>query len=285
MSAAALLSDDPAHAAARALDRIRVDGGVTAALSLRPGGPTGITRLAEKGGYRLKFPRTHGSHAEAVIINTGGGVVGGDRIKLDFSIEEGADATVTTQAAERIYRSTGLDSGIDVRLRVSDRARLIWAPQETILFSGARLRRKYEVDVSSTAHLLFVESMIFGRKASGEVMERGALHDRWHIRRDGRLVFAEASRLDDVSDNALRRPAILGASHALACIVYVAPDAEARLSALREVLDDDTIGAASAWNGLLVVRFVTDAAGDMRGAMIRVMQGLSGASMPRVWSN
>jgi urease accessory protein len=286
MSAAASLSDDPAHAAARTLDRIRVDGGVTAALSLRPAGPTGIATLAEKGGYRLKFPRTHGSHAEAVIINTGGGVVGGDRIKLDFSIEEGADATVTTQAAERIYRSTGLDSDIDTRLRVSDRARLIWAPQETILFSAARLRRRYEVDVASSARLLFAESMIFGRVASGEVMARGVLHDSWRVRRDGRLIFAESNRLDDVSDDVLRRPAVLGSARAVACILYVAPGAEGRLASVREVLESAGRGAgASAWNGVLVVRLVADAARDMRHVMVRIMQELSGASMPRVWAS
>lgn len=286
MSAAASLSDDPAHSAARTLDRICVDGGVTAALSLRPGGPTGIAVLAEKGGYRLKFPRTHASHAEAVIINTGGGVVGGDRIKLDFTIAEGADATVTTQAAERIYRSTGLDSEIDTRLRVSNRARLIWAPQETILFSGARLRRRYEVDVASSARLLFAESMIFGRVASGEVMDRGALRDRWRIRRDGRLIFAESNRLDDVSDDVLRRPAVLGSARAAACILYIAPDAEGRLASVREVLEGAGGGfGASAWNGMLVVRLVADAARDMRHAVVRVMQELSGASMPRVWAS
>jgi urease accessory protein len=286
MSAAASLSDDPAHAAARTLDRIRVDGGVTAALSLRPAGPTGIATLAEKGGYRLKFPRTHGSHAEAVIINTGGGVVGGDRIKLDFSIEEGADATVTTQAAERIYRSSRLDSEIDTRLRVSDRARLIWAPQETILFSAARLRRRYEVDVASSARLLFAESMIFGRVASGEVMARGVLHDSWRVRRDGRLIFAESNRLDDVSDDVLRRPAVLGSARAVACILYVAPGAEGRLASVREVLESAGRGAgASAWNGVLVVRLVADAARDMRHVMVRIMQELSGASMPRVWAS
>lgn len=283
MSAVASPSEDLAHAAARTLDKIRVDGGIKAAFSLRPDGPTGIATLAERGGYRLKFPRTHSRHAEAVIINTGGGVVGGDRIKLDFSVQQGADATLTTQAAERIYRSIGQYSEIDARLDVSGGARLIWAPQETILFSGAKLRRRFEVDVSSTARFLFVESMIFGRTASGEVMERGALHDSWRVRRDGRLVFAEANRLDDVSDDTLRRPAVLGSSRALACILYVAADAEARLVSVREVLKSDGAGAAaSAWNGMLVVRFVTDAARDMRHAMIRVMQELSGASMPRV---
>lgn len=284
MSAAASLSDDPAHAAARTLDKIRVDGGIAATLSLRDGGQTGIATLAERGGYRLKFPNTHGKHAEAVIINTGGGVVGGDRIELNFSIGEGADAIVTTQAAERIYRSTGPDSKIDAYLNVEDCACLTWVPQETILFSGARLRRRYEVDVAPTARLLFAESMIFGRIASGEVMAGGALHDNWRIRRDGRLILAEANRLEDLSADVLRLPALLGASRALACVLYVGPDAEARLAAVREILQNAGAGAgASAWNGLLVVRVVTDAARDMRRAITRVMQELSGASMPRVW--
>ena len=286
MSAAASLSEDSGFAAARTLDNIRVDGGIAATLSLRAGGRTGIATLAESGGYRLKFPNTHGKHAEAVIINTGGGVVGGDRIKLNFSVAEGADATVTTQAAERIYRSTGPDSEIDASLNVEDGACLAWMPQETILFSGARLQRRYEVDVAPAARLLFAESMIFGRVASGEVMERGALHDRWRVRRGGRLIFAESNRLDDVSDNILRRPALLGPACALACILYVAPDAGARLASVREVLE--SVGAeagASAWNDMLVVRVVTEVARDMRGVMVRVVQELSGASMPRVWAS
>jgi urease accessory protein len=286
MSAAASLSEDPAHAAARTLNEIRVDGGVAATLSLRAGGRTGIARLAESGGYRLKFPNTHGKHAEAVIINTGGGVVGGDRIKLNFSIGEGADATVTTQAAERIYRSTGPDGEINAYHNVEKCERLTWVPQETILFSGARLRRHYEVDVAPTARLLFAESMIFGRVASGEVMERGALHDRWRVRRGGRLIFAESNRLDDVSDNILRRPALLGPSRALACILYVAPDAGARLASVREVLESvGAEAAASTWNDMLVVRAVTEAARDMRRVMVRIAQELSGASIPRVWSS
>ncbi len=286
MSAAALLSDDPVHAAARTLHSIRVDGGITATLARRVEGPTCIATLAEKGGYRLKFPRTHASHAEAVIINTGGGVVGGDRIALEFSVNEGADAIVTTQAAERIYRSTGPNAEVRASLRVADGARLIWAPQETILFSGARLRRTYEVDVPSSGNLLFGESMIFGRVASGEVMAGGALNDRWRIRRDGRLVFAEANRLDALTEDVLQRPALLGAARAAACVLYVAPDAEARLACARAALEGaGAMAAASAWNGMLVVRIVAPDAADMRRAMVRVMQELSGASMPRVWAN
>lgn len=286
MSAAASPSDNLAHAAARTLDKIRVDGGITATLALRPDSSSGVASLAERGGYRLKFPHTHDRHVEAVIINTGGGVVGGDRIKLDFSIQREADATITTQAAERIYRSTGPAAEIHARIGVSEHARLIWAPQETILFSGARLRRRYEIDVASNARLLLAESMTFGRVASGEVMASGALHEGWRIRRDGQLVFAEANRLDDLSEAVLRRPAVLGAARAVACILYVAPDAEAQLASVREVLESVGAGVgAGTWNGMIVVRVVTESARDMRRVVVRVMQELSGTSMPRVWSS
>lgn len=285
MSVAASLSDDPAFAAANTLRKIRVHGGIAATLSVRAGGATGIETLSENGGYRLKFPRTHARHAEAVIINTGGGVVGGDRISLDFSIGHGADAIVTTQAAERIYRSTGPDAEIHTTLRVANGARLIWAPQETILFSGARLRRTYEMDLPSSASLLFGESMVFGRVASGEIMAGGAINDRWHVRRDGRLVFAEASRLDELLEGALRRPALLGGARAVACILYVAGDAEARLTSVRAALEGvDATAGVSAWNGMLIVRILADAARSMRHAMVRAMRELSGATMPRVWS-
>ena len=253
---------------------------------MRPGGATGI---ADAGGERRLSPEVsqHARpHAEAVVINTGGGVVGGDRIKLDFSVQEGSDATITTQAAERIYRSTGPDSEIDGAPRRCRRRTPDLGAQETILFSGARLRRSYEVDVAPAARLLFAESMIFGRAASGEVMERGALQDRWRIRRGGRLVFAESVGWMMFRRVFCAAPAILGAARALACILYVAPDAEARLASVREVLESAGVdAAASAWNGMLVVRVVSDAGTDMRRAMVRVMQELSGASMPRVWSS
>ncbi|NJO23616.1 MAG: hypothetical protein HC868_12645 [Sphingomonadales bacterium] len=91
--------------------------------------------------------------------------------------------------------------------------------------------------------------------------------------------------MDDVSDDVLRRPAVLGSARAVACVLYVAPDAEGRLASVREVLESAGGGAgASAWNGVLVVRLVAEAARDMRHVMVRVMQGLSGAAVPRVWA-
>jgi len=285
MSAAALQSEARSRAAAVALKGIRADGRVQATFR-RIEGRTRVARLAERGGYRMLFPRPLSGRAEAVIVNTGGGVVGGDRIGFDVEAGPGADVVVTTQAAERIYRSAGPSSELRVQLQAGSEARLAWLPQETILFSGARLHRRIEVDVADDATVLLAESTVFGRIASGEDVRGGSLQDVWHVRRGGRLVFAEATRLDDVSKVTLARPAVLGQATAVALLLLVAPDAEARLTALRQTMHDarGEVGA-SAWNGMLVVRCAARAAQDMRRDVARAIPVLSGAALPRVWSN
>jgi urease accessory protein len=267
-----------------ALGGIRVRGRIDAALAAAPCGTTRIARLSETGGYRLRFPRTHAAQSEAVVINTGGGVVGGDVVALDFQLSPAADAVITTQAAERIYRSTGAPSRIEIALAAAAGARLAWLPQETILFSGSRLQRRFEVDVAADASVLMVESLVFGRAASGEVMRAGSLKDVWRVRREGRLLLAESTRLDAISAAVLDRPAVLNGARAVATLLYVASDAEGRLLDMRAALADQGCEwGASAWSCMLAVRFLAPAAEQVRAALVRAAQTLRGAPMPRVW--
>lgn len=287
MSAAVSPSDARARALtlASALAPVRVTGGIRAAFKAVHGGASNIADLAERGGYRLKFPNSHRPRAEAVIINTGGGVVGGDRVSFDMALAPGANVAVTTQASERIYRSVAPASEIEVTLDVGEAARLAWLPQETILFSGARLKRRFEVDVAAGAEALLVESMVFGRMASGEEMADGLLHDVWRVRRSGGLVYADSARLDGNIGELLRRPAVAGGTRAMAVMLWIAPDAESRLEAVREVLAGArSKAAASAWNGLMAVRFLASALQELRTDVARVAEHLLGEPMPRVWS-
>ena len=131
-----------------------------------------------------------------MLINTGGGMAGGDRMSIAVGIAEGARAVLTTQAAEKLYRSDGPETEIAVDIALGPGSRLDWLPQEQILFDGARLRRRLDVELAASAALTLVESVVFGRVAMGEVAESGSFRDRWRIRRDGRLVFAEDVRLE-----------------------------------------------------------------------------------------
>ncbi len=101
----------------------------------------------ESGNLRIRFPRNLG-HCQAIVVNTGGGVVGGDRLSLAFDLGIGAAAVVTSQAAEKIYRSDGAIAAIDTRLRLAAGARFAWLPQETILYDGARLDRRLSAEIA-----------------------------------------------------------------------------------------------------------------------------------------
>jgi urease accessory protein len=241
------------------------------------------------------FPRpATGAPFEAVIVTTSGGIVGGDRIAIDIEAGAGSAATLTTQAAEKIYRSTGPDSRIDIDIRVAAGAVLEWMPQETILFDGARLRRTTRIDVSPGARCLAGEFVVFGRRARGETFTRGFLHDGWRIVEDGRPVWADALHLaDDIATTMVRADAFGGAA-AMGPMVYHADDATDHLDAARDLLSnaagDRCRAAASCLGRLMIVRFLGDDAAALRTACARFWSSFRAAvldlpaSLPKVWN-
>lgn len=286
MSSAGFLSDTGHSDAvlARALSGVRADVEVAIACAVH-GTHTGLTTLTERGGYRAKFPRTVGADLEAVIVNSGGGVAGGDRVRLSASADSGARLTVSTATAERIYRSLGPATEIDVRIAAQSGATIGWLPQPTILFSGARLDRRFEVDLAADARLILAETFVFGRIASGEVMGEGMVRDRWRIRRDGRLAFAETTRLDGDIAALLDRPTVAGGARASALTVIVAPDAEDLRDRVRDALAECRADhGVSAWNGLLVVRALASGLDAVHDVVKRVVGIATGGAVPRAWA-
>ena len=250
----------------------------------RVGDRTEAERLFETGGLRWCFPRST-SPCEAVIVNTGGGVAGGDALRVELALKEGAEVAATTPAAEKIHRSDGPAARLEARLSLAHRARLLWLPQETLLFDGARLERKLSVDMADDAELLLVESLVFGRLAMGETAIDARLRDSWRIRRAGRLVFADETRLDHAAA-ALDRIAVGAGARAVATIIAVAPKVEARLPDLRAALEAESEGVesgASAFNGLVAARLISPIPGRLRQALIASILALGGGKPPRLW--
>ncbi|HRJ60847.1 MAG TPA: urease accessory protein UreD, partial [Azospirillaceae bacterium] len=141
---------------------IRAQGRVRLGFAANARG-THMADLSESGGFRVKFPK--GRHCEAVVVNTAGGMTGGDALEMQITATAGAAATVVTQSAEKIYRSDGAETRIAAHVTLESGASLTWAPQETILFNGARVRRSLAVDMAEDAMLLAAETVVFGRTA------------------------------------------------------------------------------------------------------------------------
>ncbi len=245
-------------------------------------GRTRRTRVHEAGSLRVRFPNATAEALEAVIVNTGGGMTGGDRFTIDIALGAGASLIAGTAAAEKIYRSTGADSDMDVKLDVGAGARLAWLPQETILFDRARLSRRIDVDLAGDAVLLMAEAVVFGRSAMGEVVEAGLFADRWHVRRGGRLIFAESARLDGAIAGKLNRPAVTAGGIAIATVLATPAD-ESQIAAVR-ALEFAGEAGISAWNGVAVARLVARDGAALRHDLIAVLAAL-GQRVPRLWLN
>ena len=245
-------------------------------------GKTRRAHVHEAGSLRVRCPGAPAGELEAVLINTAGGVAGGDRFSLDVAAGEGTRLVVTTAAAEKVYRTLGDNAIIDVKLDVASGAELAWVPQETILFDRARLARTIDVTLAMDARIILAEAIVFGRAGMGETVEQGALCDRWRVRRGGRLVYAETVRLDGAIAARLAEPAVGKAGVAIATVLVV-PGDEAAVTAVRALTFDGEVGA-SAWNGFAAVRLCANDGATLRRDVVRVMTVLRGA-LPRLWTN
>jgi urease accessory protein len=243
-------------------------------------------RVHEEGALRVRFPNIAGSDAlEAVVVNTAGGMTGGDRFDLDMAVGPGAKLTVTTAAAEKIYRSLGADTDIRVKLHVGSGGALAWLPQETILFDRIRLRRSIEADLAPNARLLLAEGVVFGRSAMGETLTQGHFSDRWRVRRGGVLVFAESLRLHGAIAEQLDQRAVAGGGVAIASVLKVPAD-DAAVAAVRAKQSEfaGEVGV-SAWNGLALARLVAPDGAALHRDLIAVLSAFGNMPLPRLWLN
>ena len=192
----------------------------------RRDGRTVAMRAFQGGTMKLRFPNVErNAPPEAMLVNMGGGLTGGDTLHVSASLEPGASAVMTTQACEKIYRSLGEDAVVETRLTLAEGAALDWLGQPCIVFDGGRLRRETHVDLAPGSRFLGLEAVIFGRTAMGETVRNGALSDGWFIRRGGDLIHAERFAVSGEIDEILSRPAALGPNKAMATLRYVADDA------------------------------------------------------------
>ena len=139
--------------------------------------------------------------------------------------------------------------------------------------------------MSADACLVIAETVVFGRLAMGESQIDASLRDSWRVRRERRLVFADETRLKPAGA-ALERKAVGAGARALATVVAAAPNIEALLPDLRAALEAERDGVeagASAFDGLIVARFVSPSPSRLRAALIAAIVVLGGRK-PRLWA-
>jgi urease accessory protein len=251
-----------------------------------------IVDVFQQSPIRILFPSVQDDAVqEAVVVNTAGGVAGGDRLECRVTALADASIAVTSQAAEKVYRALNEPARISTKLKVCEAAKLAWLPQETIMFNHARLSRQTDIDLSSGAELLALEWLVLGRIARAEEMVGGYISDGWRVKRDGRLIWADTFRVTDEVFPCIDSKALLSNYKALATLIYFGPCVDTRLEFLRDIVPRlECPGAATPIAGLIVVRFAAILPFDLRLALRSFLQqfrqelGHGPFRVPKMWS-
>jgi urease accessory protein len=246
------------------------------------GSQTRVQKLYQQGCLKTRLPRSQNPETlEAVTMNIGGGIAGGDCLSTQITLGPGARVSISSQAAERVYRALDAPSRIITRIDAGAGAALAYLPQETILFNGFALDRSLEISLAPTATYLGVESLIFGRQAMGETIHVGALKDKILLRRGGKIILQDMTRLDGDIAAQLARKAVADGAMAVASLIYAAPDAANRLSHIRAALAGHHAGA-SAFEDIIFARLLAPSAISLRKCMVAALHAC-GAVLPKVW--
>ena len=217
-------------------DAVRAVGGVRLLIGRTPRGSAPL-EIAESGGFRVRFPRAAGGACEGVLINTGGGLTGGDRVTIEAALAPGAAATLTTAGAEKLYRSEGADAAVVVAFRSAPAAASTGCRRKpsssTGRASGAGSRwrwRRTRALCSSrsrcSAAPRWASACTTASSATAGASGGGA---------GSSSPRTCASRAPIAA--ALARPAVANGGRAVATCLLVAPDAEARLEEARAALE------------------------------------------------
>lgn len=267
--------------AATPLDQPRAIGRAFVS-SKRRGKCSAIDGLRQSGALKLLFP-TRTEFVEAIVINTSGGVTGGDDFRLAAKAGAGSNLMITTQAAERAYRAQQGQTGhIETSLEGEADSTLFWLPQETILYDDAALHRHLTVDLAKTATFLMVEPILFGRRAMGEDATSLQFHDRITLRRDGVPLYQDGITLSGDVARQLDRPAVAAGARAVASLVFVHPSAQTKLDTVRGHLGSGG-GASMLEKDVMVLRLLAEDGFELRRALLPVLDLLTGNTLPQSW--
>ena len=257
-------------------------------------GKTRLNELYQSDPLRILFPNIPDKDIlQAALVNISGGLVGGDKISVDMQIGRNAKALIASQSAEKVYRSSGADTEMEIKITVKPGSWLEFLPQETILFQGSRLRRQIKVSIEGDGSLVAGEILVFGRRGHGEYFKNGLIHESWEIERDGRLLWADTLHMDKNIASTINHPACFDGAVGMATLIYNGPNATDNLAVIQNLLADsnrDILSSVTCINGVMIIRWIGKNALDLRNDFGSFWSAFRNkiadlpAKLPRLWN-
>lgn len=248
---------------------------------------TVLAKRHQRGPLTVQRPfYPEGGLCHVYLLHPPGGVVAGDRLRIDVQSSQETEVLMTTPGAGKYYRSSGAWANQRISMQLDKHATLEWLPQESILYEGARLKSDVSIELADTADFLGWEILALGRPASSEGFSSGEALLSWRIFREGRPLFLEKMHLHSSSIHAK-----WGLNGHTACGTLFACHATTEsLEAVRKLIGDDPARGVTLIDQLLICRISTHKCDEIRRfftqvrAVIREEILSRQDYLPRIWA-
>ncbi len=185
----------------------------------RTGSETVVTRALAASPAKLLATNLRSATCWVYAATLGGGLVGGDEIRMSAEVAEGARALLTTQASTKVYRSLR-PSIQSLNATVEADGFLAVVPDPIVCFAEADFAQSQRYDLHARASLVTVDWMTSGRHASGERWAFSRYESRLDIRRGCERIFLDALVLERNIDTVVER---MGRFNVMLTAVFTGP--------------------------------------------------------------
>jgi urease accessory protein len=227
----------------------------------------------------LYLEETLPAMAYVYIISPSGGILQGDRYRIDIVLSNNSFAHVTTQSATRIYKMEKNFGTQMVNIEVKEGSYFEYIPDQIIPFRNSRFYQAVELNVHDNATMIYSEMLVPGRVARGESFEYDICYIRTRARNQlGKPRFVDMIKLEPKKED-LRLEEIMGTFDVVGTMYIITrplyiKDLQQEINLKINELQETIAGGASAFPNKqgIIVRMLGKTAGEVRNMIFEVIR-------------
>ncbi|MEK6943836.1 MAG: urease accessory protein UreD, partial [Thermoproteota archaeon] len=223
--------------------------------------------------YETELP----SMAYLQIVSPSGGILQGDRYRMDISLKDNAVAHLTTQGATRLYKMDSNFATQLVNVTVDENCYLEFIPDQIIPYRNSRFYQKVSLDVHDNASMIYSEIIVPGRTAMNESFEYDICYLKILAKSQDKIRFVDVAMLEPKKQNLntfgiLGKQTVVGTIYIITKRDYVTELCDEINSSLQNIAKI-SFGASILPNDLgILVRLTGNSASDIRDAVYEVVK-------------